>query len=208
METPPEAQFLTIPPELRNRVYELLYPRTETRTVELLESDLLNTGLPLPSNALLTTCRQLYAEAKLVYREIWDGTEFTIYIDDFAAVRRVRELDTARLQRVSRVSIFSRRYANPVSVICELRRGVWTFHEDARKFTEGTRLVLLPPCRRRIVEERGFKTKVLTDSRTLYRCVDATDMDAERVKSVKQAVGRKSLRREELVAVMRECGCL
>lgn len=55
----PEREiFTTIPPEIRNRIYELVMPAPDPET----EVDLL-TAEPL-SKALLLTCRQVYSEAK------------------------------------------------------------------------------------------------------------------------------------------------
>lgn len=68
--------LLASPPEPRNRIYEYIYPKT--KVVKLLECDLLRSSTDVPWKALLLTCRQIFEEARLVYRAVWDGTEFTI----------------------------------------------------------------------------------------------------------------------------------
>lgn len=55
---PDREIFTTIPPEIRNRIYELGMPTPDPET----EVDLL-TAEP-PSKALLLTCRQVYIEVK------------------------------------------------------------------------------------------------------------------------------------------------
>jgi hypothetical protein len=69
--------LLTIPGELRNRIYEFVYdtPPATDEKVNLLETN-------PPSRALLQTCGQIYNEAKIfqkeAYRHYWVTSKFFI----------------------------------------------------------------------------------------------------------------------------------
>ncbi|KAK5737829.1 hypothetical protein LTR17_006477 [Elasticomyces elasticus] len=70
-----EAGLLTIPPELRNAIYELIYDSpTPTGSVQLLEAS-------SPSEAILLVCKQIFDEAKELYKDrcqqYWRNTHFT-----------------------------------------------------------------------------------------------------------------------------------
>ncbi|KAK3623555.1 hypothetical protein LTR56_021518 [Elasticomyces elasticus] len=70
-----EAGLLTIPPELRNAIYELIYDSpTPTGSVQLLEAS-------SPSEAILLVCKQTFDEAKELYKDrcqqYWRNTRFT-----------------------------------------------------------------------------------------------------------------------------------
>lgn len=58
--TSTREMLTTIPPEIRNRIYELVMPAPDPET----EADLL-TAEP-PSKALLLTCRQICGEARVM----------------------------------------------------------------------------------------------------------------------------------------------
>ncbi|KAK5744321.1 hypothetical protein LTR17_002031 [Elasticomyces elasticus] len=70
----PSPTLLTIPGEMRNNIYELVFGTQPA------EADLLNPSPP--SKALLLGCREIYDEAKglysTAYRSYWAQTRFTI----------------------------------------------------------------------------------------------------------------------------------
>lgn len=66
------------PPEIRNRIYELVIEPEVLDTVDILQAK-------PPSKALLLTCRQVYNEARLIHqdahRKFWSCTRFTLTLD-------------------------------------------------------------------------------------------------------------------------------
>jgi len=72
---------MTLPPELRNNIYELAFSSDHYIEAILLEDE-------PPSKSLLLTCREIYNEARIMhrkaYRDFWTASEFII--DDFYAV--------------------------------------------------------------------------------------------------------------------------
>jgi hypothetical protein len=78
--------FLLLPAELRNAIYEYIYPVSEAEDVDLL------TATP-PPDAILSTCRQVYEEAISIYREAchhyWSRNRFRLTIDYKAGLLHV-----------------------------------------------------------------------------------------------------------------------
>lgn len=175
----------------------------------MLESDLLKSWKPVPSKALLVTCRQIYAEARQVYQAVWKGTEFRVSLSD-VGMGSIRDLEEWRLERVSKVRItdggdegaggwFTTSSQEKTEYM--LSGGVWTRISDPS--SKSAMLVLLPPIRAEDVEDAGFVTERLKGT-ALYRCVDVTGMDAEMIAAVKRAAVKRNLRKEELVAMISE----
>lgn len=209
--------FLDLPPEVRNQIYELVYPCA--CTVELLDSDLLKTGKAVPSKALPMTCRQVYEEGRTVHRAVWDGTEFTITVADKKrnftrtgfqerdhVASRIRAMEEWRLERVSRVRIRVVRDGEETTESI-LRDGVWTCG-DATPETTARQVVPIPHWEKtERAQELGFKVFKVAGVGA-YRFVDVTGAAACRVEVLKKVVQRRNLRKEELVAMVRKVAIL
>lgn len=72
-----QPRILSVPPEIRNRIYGFVFQRDPRQKVDLLEAN-------PPAKDLLITCRQVYQEARLMYREayrkFWTLTTFKIFM--------------------------------------------------------------------------------------------------------------------------------
>lgn len=106
------CKFLAMPPEIRNHIYELLFPHYEP-------ADLLGDGLLIlesrhvASKGLLLTCRQIYHEAKLVYHTARPGTRYKLVLanewDAQSQITRIRQMDERLLRRIWRLEIATER---------------------------------------------------------------------------------------------------
>ncbi|KAK4895293.1 hypothetical protein LTR27_006636 [Elasticomyces elasticus] len=91
-----EAGLLTIPPELRNAIYELIY-EFPTGSVDLLKAS-------SPSEATLLVCKQIFNEAKLLYEErcqqYWRNTQFTFSPAGAPLRLRLSETSIANIRNI------------------------------------------------------------------------------------------------------------
>lgn len=120
-----KAHILTLPPEIRNRIYDLAFANPTT-SVNLLEA-------APPSKNLVVACRQIHAESKhmyrAAYRAYWSDTHFTLIgnKNNLPAFRsevkhlhyRVHKLDDDDVAHISRMTI-------DTDATWELEEGVWT----------------------------------------------------------------------------------
>ena len=208
-----KCALLTLPAELRNKIYALVYPCAGT--VELLNSDLLKSGTATPSKALLMTCRQIYEEARYVYCAVWDETEFTITVNDdnlspwtdrTLVSGCIRAMEEWRLERVRRVRV---RFVGGADdgAECILSGGVWTMQDATQDSQVARQAVLIPSCKTERARRLGL-TVFKVEKVPSYRFVDVTGLPAGRVEIVKLVLQRKNLRKEELVAIVRKVGVM
>lgn len=98
-ESAEPCHFFRMPAELRNRIYEFTYAVETDVGVDLL------TTQP-PAKSMLLACRQLCAEAKVIYKEsyrkFWKGSRF--FIDDLQH-RDLSGLRTMHLEHVTSLTV-------------------------------------------------------------------------------------------------------
>lgn len=143
-------QFLGVaPPEIRNYIYQLAFSTPDSK-IEL------DTASP-PSKALLLTCRQVYAEAKNVYRaayrDFWSKTHF------YVSLPTGRDETGAHDQYLSIVRDFlrARNIAHITKITVRDSRAEWTYpdgewnvsrdaagHANLRRPYLGHRLIVVP----------------------------------------------------------------
>lgn len=72
-----KPRLLSVPPEIRNRIYGFVFQCDPRQKVDLREAN-------PPAKDLLLTCRQVYQEARLMqreaYRKYWTGTNFKVFM--------------------------------------------------------------------------------------------------------------------------------
>ncbi|KAK5678692.1 hypothetical protein LTS10_009136 [Elasticomyces elasticus] len=94
-------KLLTMPPEMRNRIYELVFATQPE------EADLLN-PMP-PTKQLLLACAQIYHEARGLYntarRSYWRETRFTVCKPSEARVDCVVDLTEEQLSAVRHLQL-------------------------------------------------------------------------------------------------------
>ncbi|KAK5121255.1 hypothetical protein LTR85_005421 [Meristemomyces frigidus] len=123
-EEPTACRLLSLPAELRNWIYELTFTTPDTDEV-----DLLNTSPP--SKCLLTTCRQIGAEATALYksafRHYWKTSHFVVngnrteLASHASAVKFLEEHD---VENISTLSFRAPR------VTLTSHNGTWIDHVD------------------------------------------------------------------------------
>lgn len=114
-----------LPAELRNYIYELAFTTINSDPVELLEAE-------APSKDILLSCREIYGEARLLYRDAyrryWNDTKSIIYevtgrkSDDYGCISTLETKDLTHIQRLSlegQVSVYGQHRAT-------YEAGVWT----------------------------------------------------------------------------------
>lgn len=127
--TSKKCHLLTLPPELRNYIYELALSPEPSATVDLLQPT-------PPSDALVRTCRQIRAESQLMYRrlyrEFWRETTFELVFEEeqlgngwYENLRtKVLQLKTRDLENITKIKV------GREGDWCILEDGVWVAYED------------------------------------------------------------------------------
>ena len=97
------CHLLKLPPELRNRIYELAFIADTCDKIDLLNAN-------TPSNALLITCREIYSEArsmyKYAYRSLWTLSAFFADVREGTLARvsiataKLNEIDMEHITRL------------------------------------------------------------------------------------------------------------
>lgn len=204
-----KCHLLTLPPELRNRIYHMVFERT-SRRAEILKTD-------PPRKDIMLACRQIYDEARLMhqqaYRVYWRTTIFTMTLPSFvqggvtnsaevelrAAIARLREDDIRHVSTVRGV-----RASN--GSVWAFDSGVWTLWRK-----RGPTPCMMPNWREiwfqgaaveEKLQEEGFAT-FAAGSRG-WIAVTIRYEDAERIERAKEIIGQRGLSREELVMVLVE----
>ena len=137
----PTCHLLSLPRELRNRIYELLFPQHSDPDAEV---DLL-TARP-PEAALVKTCHKTHDEANLMYRASYRDFWNSNFVVDLVreengknvnharcASQIVASMDADFFPRISRVSVQGRKATWSIDLIESERvtkmpfhKGVWT----------------------------------------------------------------------------------
>ncbi|KAK5121165.1 hypothetical protein LTR85_005649 [Meristemomyces frigidus] len=115
------CRFLKLPPELRNRIYELAFT---TEAEEGTNINLLDAAGP--TKALLLTCRQIHSEAvgfhKQAYRRYWTTSKFTLSTLNFSpraelvsALNKLSHVDVEQIKHLLVTIENKRRDAAPSS---------------------------------------------------------------------------------------------
>ena len=95
------CRLLSLPPELRNRIYSYALQPEESET-RLLEAK-------KPKKDLLFSCKQIHGEATKmytkVYRDFFTKTTFTLYVDDPEGIVELDWLEDPDLDRITHIKI-------------------------------------------------------------------------------------------------------
>lgn len=103
---PASCRLLSLPAELRNRIYELAFAHDSEKDVDLLKAQ-------TPSKDLVLTCRAIYAEAsgvyKQAYRDFWTTSRFQMQMQqkETDAIAKLQALADADLDHIRTISIGS-----------------------------------------------------------------------------------------------------
>jgi len=121
------SRLLELPPELRNRLYELAFT-TDDHGVSIPLF-----GTAGPSKALLTTCRQVYSEAhsthKQAFRKHWKNSSFVCDLrSGKATVEKLYALSSMNVDEITDLCVLYHGVMNDTTVRWRLVEGrVWLF---------------------------------------------------------------------------------
>lgn len=192
-----KCYLTTIPPELRNRIYDMVFAIEEDA-----EQDL-EKATP-PSISLLVTCRQIHHEAGQLYNEacrrFWAETNFTINVNaddgETEMDEIVRCMKNTTVESLTKMTVVSNSFwIDDLSARMFLKNGVWTNEFGARllftagKISDIRRLPLMPPP---FITGTGR-----------YRFLSVGRLDEDGFRLAKEKAQRSQLTKRELKAVAR-----
>ncbi|KAK5678582.1 hypothetical protein LTS10_009026 [Elasticomyces elasticus] len=167
---PQTSPLLSLPPELRNDITEMVVNDIPEKTLNLL------TAIP-PGNGLLCTCRQMFNESKALYDaarlQFWSNTSFEVRRDtnatrvgihcsvrDLEAIRHLQLVTTTSELFTSNISTSDRRHLKALAP-----RSILSFKRNSNSswylFTVDAKSVVGTPCERlflRSSESLSFDT--------------------------------------------------
>ncbi|KAK0345521.1 hypothetical protein LTR02_000356 [Friedmanniomyces endolithicus] len=120
------CRLLSLAPELRNSIYELVFDESSDSPVDLRKTK-------PPSKALLLTCRAIHAEAcliyKHVYRQYWSTNHFELNFpglgSDRAARQSIKKLTERDCDHMAYVKIVETSKVGSTEEHTYLRNGMW-----------------------------------------------------------------------------------
>lgn len=200
------GQLFRLPPELRNRVYELCFIQV-AREVNIIEAQ------PPPKD-LLCACRQVYNEARLMhrqaYRDYWSKTCFVLHLrtgelDESIRVARgvIASLGAADIRHISLIRIENTIGLNGYQVWI-FRDGLWHYWDTGGTDKMGLTYVELWVSEHDepVFHEMGYEVHEVTDMR--WRSVQLRDVGKERIEEAKSTAGKQGLSKEELLLALDE----
>lgn len=226
-ENSPRCRLLTLPPELRNSIWELAF--TSPPSVDVLDTS-------PPSKSLLLACRQIYAEAKCLYntqfRLYWSTTLFTISPFDempslarsddlerrlrrrneaktgqvYAKVEALRDEDVAHISNV----LIPGPYEGEYWRLGDPSSDVWSsYYEDLPDHANGVPqlsdiylILFLPIGKANALKAAGVRVQDIWFSRT--QCMVYVDaLDGGEIKRIIELSGRSGLTKGELMCPFR-----
>lgn len=196
-----KSHLLTLPPELRNYIYELTFASDVDATVDLLKPT-------PPSNALVRTCRKICAETRLMYRsfyrKFWQESTFEIVFEveqsrsgDYRNLRtKVLQLKTIDLANITKIKV------GRGGDWCILEDGVWVAYKDLGDESMSIVRMMAPKKYVEDLTKGGFKC-VLNDVFGVVRfwAVNQLDAAAETKEAMKLLKGRKTTAEDLLSAI-------
>jgi len=182
MENQVSSPLLTLPPELRNTIFELVLQGTTTEPE--IKGDDLQSGEPFPLPPLLRSCKQIYLEASLIFYE-----RTTFYLNGSLKAFQWLEVIRARyLTAITEVGIDTARY------MVEWKRDyeAWTGKDEQGRLDQITELL----TGRGIELPAGvFKVSINTEHDGMVWTADpekdAPNMVAKTVRRRRHVLGRR-----------------
>lgn len=190
----PKCYFMTIPGEIRNRIYDYVFTNNGGEgPVEVFK-------FSPPSNNIIMSCRQVYQEArelyKAAYRLYWSENDFNFiwrpHSDEEEAGAKLRNFSDADVAAISCMK-FSDRVEGDFSL--RLASGVWT-----KKSSGDVSSFLVVP------ESRLHSLPLGLGAYSSWIChlqiVKTTSMSAAKVETVKNELGVPGLTRRKLLVLI------
>lgn len=208
MATTTPCRLLSLPPELRNEIYELAFTTSVGEKVNLFAHK-------PPTKSLLLTCREVYNEAgglyKEAYRTFWRSSNFIVEGETTTSLEvgptAYQELREEDVEHITSLTVYAPEQFG--DHLLRYREDIWTDCEESSGVGE-ILLLIVPKSERsprmvRLPAVQGWVTETTHDGFVYQLLTVDKDADEEAVARIRGGAGRNCLSRRELEAAIIHC---